>query len=721
MQNAETTMKAARMPARNTLALALAAALSLAPMAGTAATLTVTSNADPGTTTTCTLRQAIVTVNNGTAAGSNEGNCRANSVGSFGNDTITFDTGAFPTNGSGSITLSGSRLDITANDLSIDGSANGQVTIDANSASSVISDSAAAGSSLKLSHLTLSNGLGNSISCVTHAGGGAVCSPYADLTLTNSTLSGNSSDYGGGIYSVSGNITLTNSTCTGNQAIHNGGCIYSRSGDINLNGSDVSGNDSGKYGGGINAVNGSITANNITINSNKAYTGGGGIAAQNGTVAVTDSTIGQNKAAGGGAIFSKGSITLARDTLLGNTSSGNGAGIFSAGSVALISSTVSGNSATESGGGIYGYKADLALTNSTLSGNSAKSGGGILAHDGSVTLSNATISGNSASVLFGGIDFYAGTLLANNAIVSGNNAGDSRFGSVSGSHNLIGNVANLNLGSLADNGGPTQTMLPQVGSAAIDAGDDSSCTGTGQRSFARPQGAHCDIGAVEVEQLPLIVSVTAGGAVSASATPAAQSGGITHCTSAGGVNCHAYFLGDGSVSTATLTATFDAGHYFSGWSGACVAAGSSASATVSMNQGRQCTASFASVSLSASGNPAPSTWGQTIVLSASWSGAGTGDGDSITFSEGSTPLCTATLSGGSASCNAPALTAGSHTLTAHFAGDSLNGETSVDFAQQVNQATQTITNFAANPQPIRPTATAAASPFPPTAVAPATR
>jgi len=49
------------------------------------------------------------------------------------------------------------------------------------------------------------------------------------------------------------------------------------------------------------------------------------------------------------------------------------------------------------------------------------------------------------------------------------------------------------LGGLMDNGGPTQTMMPAGGSAAIGAG--SSCPPTDQRGNPRP--AACTLGAVE--------------------------------------------------------------------------------------------------------------------------------------------------------------------------------------------------------------------------------
>jgi hypothetical protein len=62
------------------------------------------------------------------------------------------------------------------------------------------------------------------------------------------------------------------------------------------------------------------------------------------------------------------------------------------------------------------------------------------------------------------------------------------------------------LGPLADNGGPTPTLLPQPESPLIDAIPIGSCQSNGaaaiitdQRGVTRPQRAGCDIGAVEVE------------------------------------------------------------------------------------------------------------------------------------------------------------------------------------------------------------------------------
>ena len=46
---------------------------------------------------------------------------------------------------------------------------------------------------------------------------------------------------------------------------------------------------------------------------------------------------------------------------------------------------------------------------------------------------------------------------------------------------------------------PTPTILPGVGSLAINRGGTPQCLPTDQRGYARPGGARCDIGAVEAD------------------------------------------------------------------------------------------------------------------------------------------------------------------------------------------------------------------------------
>lgn len=65
-------------------------------------------------------------------------------------------------------------------------------------------------------------------------------------------------------------------------------------------------------------------------------------------------------------------------------------------------------------------------------------------------------------------------------------------------------LADPMLGSLANNGGDTQTLLPLPGSPAIDAGANGVCASEDQRGFPRPvdklgMGLRCDIGALELQ------------------------------------------------------------------------------------------------------------------------------------------------------------------------------------------------------------------------------
>jgi hypothetical protein len=65
-------------------------------------------------------------------------------------------------------------------------------------------------------------------------------------------------------------------------------------------------------------------------------------------------------------------------------------------------------------------------------------------------------------------------------------------------------LADLHLGHLADNGGPTQTIALGPGSVAIDAGNNAAARrlATDQRGPGYPRIVNCrvDIGAFEVQQ-----------------------------------------------------------------------------------------------------------------------------------------------------------------------------------------------------------------------------
>jgi hypothetical protein len=112
------------------------------------------------------------------------------------------------------------------------------------------------------------------------------------LTLTESTVSGNTAFVGGGITNV-GTLTLTESTVSGNIAFLGGG--ITNVGTLTLRESTVSGNTA-SVGGGI-ANGGTLTLTESTVSGNTATAGlgfGGGILNSGGTVTLTESTVSGN-------------------------------------------------------------------------------------------------------------------------------------------------------------------------------------------------------------------------------------------------------------------------------------------------------------------------------------------------------------------------------------------------------------------------------------------
>ena len=123
--------------------------------------------------------------------------------------------------------------------------------------------------------------------------GGGIYSDSGTLTITNSTLSGNSAGYdGGGIYSSFGTLMVTNSTLSGNSANNNGGGIYNF-GTLMVTNSTLSANSAVARGGGIYSSSGTLLVTNSTLSANSAGSDGGGLYSgiRNSTQATLNSTI----------------------------------------------------------------------------------------------------------------------------------------------------------------------------------------------------------------------------------------------------------------------------------------------------------------------------------------------------------------------------------------------------------------------------------------------
>jgi hypothetical protein len=314
----------------------------------------------------------------------------------------------------------------------------------------------------------------------------------ADITLSDCPLGAPARNSSTAL-TLNGNGHTITQTCAGLSVLTKAG-----SGSPTLNDVTITGGDSGSFGGGING-SGPLTLINSTVTGNHAT-------------------------ASGGAISLVGSLTLTNSTISNNTAGAAGGGVLVNGAVTATGSTFTGNSSTTGGGGIRANPGPVTLTNSTVSGNTDPGGGGgVTVDNATLTIVYSTIVQNSST--FGANLAPSTSLVAFGSVVALPAGGATNCGFLGGSPSTTSNGFNFSddascsftaatdtqnggdpgLGALANNGGPTQTRLPQPGSPLIDAIPTGSCQDDGasgittdQRGVSRPQGSGCDIGAVEV-------------------------------------------------------------------------------------------------------------------------------------------------------------------------------------------------------------------------------
>src|SRR3569623_1908329 len=343
-----------------------------------------------------------------------------------------------------------------------------------------------------------------------HAFAGGGISIAGSLVLNACTVRDNhADDNGGGISMSGGSFTLTASDVTNNDAIGQGGGIFIDAGTTTarIDSSTIAGNQAGSAGEGISHVSGTplascfsrITGNTLNSASN---TLGGGSNTQDGPLTVSDSTISGNKAFfAGGIIVRRNSqpstLVLERSLISGNTATSDGGGVFVFGGTLVgTNSTIAYNLAgTATGGGMSiqntgAFSAFVALTHTTVAFNrSSSNGGGITLISGSLSLKNSLLGGNTAA---------SNPDLQGSFTSHGYNLVQARGSSTGYVPSDLPNTANPALAALAFNGGPTSTLRPQAGSAAINAVVAANCSGIveDQRRYRRPAG-NCAIGAYD--------------------------------------------------------------------------------------------------------------------------------------------------------------------------------------------------------------------------------
>ncbi len=262
----------------------------------------------------------------------------------------------------------------------------------------------------------------------------------------------------------------------------------------------------------------------------------------------------------GGAIFlgtrTGDDITLRENEFVGNEAkftvswSGTGGALFLGEShpsednySVKIEQTTFGNNSAEWRGGAISVRIPLTIENSTFAHNVAQNphypdptswqrgnGGAIrIDENKAVTLNNVTIANNRAGYTGGGISGNGARL--KNTVISQNVAAwhqasqqncdswvtdhgsnlhwlsDPNAAANSGCGTDL-TVGDPKLGELDDHGGFSDTMPLLVDSAALDSGDNETCSPIDQRNVVRPQGGICDIGAVEIGNTPPVPTET---------------------------------------------------------------------------------------------------------------------------------------------------------------------------------------------------------------------
>ncbi|TVQ93772.1 MAG: hypothetical protein EA397_03665, partial [Deltaproteobacteria bacterium] len=305
--------------------------------------------------------------------------------------------------------------------------------------------------------------------------------------------------FGGGMYcdgkGGTCNPALSRVVFVGNTAVYSGGAVYNRGveGESSPSFTDAlfGGNAAGQSGGamyndGWDGVS-SPTLVDVTFSENQAGLSGGAVHAF--------------------TFRGESSPTLIRVTFSDNFAGEDGGALANVGvtgdsSPALTNVTFTGNAGRDGGavfnqGRSHGVSSPQ-ITNVTFSGNHADDAGGAVystgESDGESTpnLVNVILWADSAGVTGPEIANETATPYLSYSILEGGCPAQAMCdeGTLLDSDPV--------LGSLQDNGGLTWTMAPAADGPAVDAGSDPHCPSSDQTGLARPQGAACDIGAVEV-------------------------------------------------------------------------------------------------------------------------------------------------------------------------------------------------------------------------------
>lgn len=382
--------------------------------------------------------------------------------------------------------------------------------------------------SLTVQRLAFSDGVRTGSGEGTDNGGGAIYRLGGTLTVIDCTFTGNRCPpegqdvAGGAVYSIgAGSTTIVGSVFASNSC-SNGGAIGNLHNDLTLVNSSVTGNSAtghggnpgnGGNGGGIymDGVGQSLVICGTTISGNAGNAYGGGLfrvsndgsgATEIDPITVDANTIPDHDPSMAGGLYLQGMAIELTNTTISNNESRSAAGLFVGpnSTANLTNVTIAHNTALSglAGGVFFSDPVSGTLLNCTLAHNRAP---------GEVAFAAATVGGSAVTLtntLFAGHEVGNGwnpITCRNTFIEGGGNAQHpvERSGGGSDDPDALCSpdvlVADPLLGPLEDNGGPTLTLMPSSGSPALGLG--TGCPETDQRGVARADP--CTSGAVEAD------------------------------------------------------------------------------------------------------------------------------------------------------------------------------------------------------------------------------
>ena len=342
------------------------------------------------------------------------------------------------------------------------------------------------------------------------AGGAIYATGSLDVTIVGSHFRDNTAANGGALGALNTTLTIDNSDFTNNLAAGHG-----------QNYIDAQGNEAGEGGNGGAVVidggsNGTVTVCGASFTGNRGHALGSAlfrtVDAEMQPMLIDRSTFANNatlasptasEGDGDTLYLQNVNLSFTNSAVLGNQSHGGGAGLRVEGTslIAVANSTFANNSGSGLGIALsLSGETTGALANITVANNDSGAFiAGIFGGDGKVSLTNSIIASNTASNAVGPNPLSCGTI----------NGGPRQETLLDGHGNVqfpgTGNdfacasapkVGDAKLAPPADNHGPTFTMAPGAGSAALGAA--SHCPAFDQRGRARAS-EHCTAGAYEAD------------------------------------------------------------------------------------------------------------------------------------------------------------------------------------------------------------------------------